>query len=165
MFLPSGSEQNDRSKCVSPQLRLLAARLLAAADTLDRQLFGAHDVKAFSYYAVDAGTLMLAVAEYQGRRKRSDFISSDLLAEPAWDILLHLFISNAQGKKTTVSDACRASAVPDTTALRWLAALRARGLIDRKPHQFDKRVDYVFLSESGNLAILNWLGYRAALPV
>ena len=165
MLFSKDYEHNDNPRSVSTQLRSMACRLVAAADTLDRQTFRTDDAKASAYFAVDKATLTLAVAEYNGRRKRSDFIPSDLLAEPAWDILLDLFISKAQGKRTMVSNACRATAVPDSTALRWLATLRARGLIERKVHEHDKRIDFVFLSESAELAMKNWLGYRAALPV
>jgi hypothetical protein len=68
----------------------------------------------------DGSLLMLAVAQYDARRKRAEFVPSALLAEPAWDILLDLYIRQAQGKRTTVSSACVGAIVPATTALRWL---------------------------------------------
>lgn len=109
--------------------------------------------------------LVWAEAEYFGRRKRTAFVAEDLLGEPCWDILLDLYIQEARRRRVTVKSACKASAVPDTTALRWLSILEGRGLINREGALYDKRVQFVELSAEGKLAVSRWLRYRAAFPV
>jgi DNA repair protein RadC len=72
----------------------------------------------------------------------------DLFGEPAWDILLDLFVANADGSRVSVSSACAATTAPHTTALRYLRALEENGMITRAPHESDARIIYVTLSEA-----------------
>jgi hypothetical protein len=71
---------------------------------------------------------------------------TELFGEPAWDILLDLFISAKQGKRVSVSSACIGAAVPTTTALRWLAVLESRGHIVREDDPADARRAFLHLS-------------------
>lgn len=93
--------------------------------------------------------LWLAEAEYAARRARSRFIDSDILGEPAWDILLDLSIQRMKGKRVSVTSLCIASAVPATTGLRWIAQLRDQGLLERRDSEADKRKSFVQLTEAG----------------
>ncbi len=72
-----------------------------------------------------------------------------LFADPAWAILLDLFIEEAEGRPVTVSNACLASRVPPTTGLRWLKRLYLEGLVDRTGDEADGRRTIVSLSASG----------------
>ena len=47
-------------------------------------------------------------------------------------MLLDLYASAAEGRKLGVRGACRAACVPQTTALRYVNALVARGLLVRR---------------------------------
>jgi len=68
--------------------------------------------------------LELAKQTYAERRKRDSVLgSAHLLGEPAWDILLDLYIAQAQAHEVSVSSACIGSAVPPTTGHCWEAAL------------------------------------------
>ncbi len=68
--------------------------------------------------------LQRAKEYYRKRRLRERmFGNPDLFADPAWDILIDLFIASEEGRKISVSSACIASAVPTTTALRWIKIL------------------------------------------
>jgi hypothetical protein len=69
---------------------------------------------------------------WRERRLRTKYFAADLFAEPAWDILLDLYASTAEGRKLGVRGACRATCVPPTTALRYVNALVARGLLARR---------------------------------
>jgi len=60
-------------------------------------------------------------------------------ADPAWDLLLDLYIAELRGPRLSVSDACVGARVPATTALRWLDHLHKAGAIDRIPDPRDKR--------------------------
>ena len=49
------------------------------------------------------------------RRSREKIFQPDLFADPAWDILLDLFICDHINRDVSVSSACLAACVPPTT--------------------------------------------------
>ena len=92
----------------------------------------------------------LAREAYAVRRRRAVlFKSEDLFGEPAWDILLDLYIAHTEGKLVSVSSACIGSAAPPTTGLRWLGVLSDHGLILREHDPEDQRRVLVRLTEKG----------------
>lgn len=96
-----------------------------------------------------AGPTLLERAErlYADRRQRSPLIGGfELFGEPAWDILLDLYIAHARGKVVSVSSACIGSAAPPTTGLRWLGILQQEGLVLRENDPQDQRRVNVRLS-------------------
>ena len=96
-----------------------------------------------------AGPILLERAErlYADRRQRSPLIGGfELFGEPAWDILLDLYIAHARGKVVSVSSACIGSAAPPTTGLRWLGILQQEGLVLRENDPQDQRRVNVRLS-------------------
>ena len=72
-----------------------------------------------------------------------------LFSDPAWEILLDLYIAAARERPTSVTDGCLAAKVPTTTGLRWLQRLENAGLISRHQDPNDKRRVYISLTESG----------------
>lgn len=98
--------------------------------------------------------LALARKAYALRRKRvSLFGNPDLFGEPAWDILLDLYIAAGEGKPVSVSSACIGSAAPATTGLRWLGVLADEGLVVRENDAEDHRRVLVRLTPSGAAAM------------
>lgn len=98
--------------------------------------------------------LALARKAYALRRKRQAiFGNPDLFGEPAWDILLDLFIAAGEGKSVSVSSACIGSAAPATTGLRWLGVLSDEGLVVRENDPADHRRVLVRLAPAGNAAM------------
>jgi hypothetical protein len=98
--------------------------------------------------------LTLARKAYALRRKRASlFGNADLFGEPAWDILLDLFIAHGEGKTVSVSSACIGSAAPPTTGLRWLGVLADEGLIVRENDPADHRRVLVRLTPAGTAAM------------
>lgn len=98
--------------------------------------------------------LAMARKAYGMRRKRQViFGNPDLFGEPAWDILLDLFIAHADGKMVSVSSACIGSAAPATTGLRWLGVLADEGLVLRDNDPEDHRRVMVRLSDAGVIAM------------
>ncbi len=99
-------------------------------------------------------SLALARKTYALRRKRAAiFGNPDLFGEPAWDILLDLFIAEAEGKSVSVSSACIGSAAPSTTGLRWLGVLASEGLVVRENDPEDHRRVMVRLTATGQAAM------------
>ncbi|PKP67221.1 MAG: transcriptional regulator [Alphaproteobacteria bacterium HGW-Alphaproteobacteria-9] len=98
----------------------------------------------------DRRHLELARKTYSLRRKRAViFGNPELFGEPAWDILLDLFIAQAENKPVSVSSACIGSAAAATTGLRWLGVLADEGLIVRENDSGDNRRVLVRLSNTG----------------
>ena len=105
--------------------------------------------------------LKRAQALYDMRRAREAFFgtNADLFGEPAWDILLDLFIAHERGVETFVSDACIGACVPPSTAIRWLAILEERGLIERDADPFDARRRSVHLTRRAREVLTAYLLY------
>jgi hypothetical protein len=82
-------------------------------------------------------------------RRRRTIIFGSLFADPAWDMLLDLYAARLEGTSAAVSDLCKGSAVPYTTALRWIGKLEAAGLIIRSDDSDDGRRVWVDLSPAG----------------
>lgn len=99
----------------------------------------------------------LARQTYDDRRRRNKiFQSEELFGEPAWDILLDLFIAAKERRRVSVTSACIGSAVPSTTALRWISILERHGLLSREADPGDARRVYVRLSPRGYDAMLEY---------
>jgi len=102
----------------------------------------------------DRHYLALARQAYRLRRKRAAiFGKPELFGEPAWDILLDLYIAHVEGKPVSVSSACIGSAAPATTGLRWLGALADEGLVVRENDADDNRRVLVRLTRAGLAAM------------
>ena len=81
------------------------------------------------------------------RRLRGQFFEEGLFADPAWDILLELYGARLRHNQVSVSSLCIAAEVPATTALRWIALMVERGILERRDDPDDKRRAYVYLTE------------------
>jgi DNA-binding MarR family transcriptional regulator len=100
-----------------------------------------------------------ALALYRSRRARAASFNGhgNLFGEPAWDILLDLFIAREAGRRVSVSSACIAADVPPTTALRWLSVLEQRGLVKRRADPSDGRRIHIELSDTAHALMRQWL--------
>ncbi|MFC3096753.1 winged helix DNA-binding protein [Alteraurantiacibacter palmitatis] len=145
-------------------IRELGATLLRLADSLD-QAWNGSNVKAIFRWPTELARIeknalnlaMKARVIYEQRGKRWDHIPGELLGEPAWDMLLDLFMQFAGGAKVSTTSLCMASRVPGTTALRYINALEEAGLVTRSTSEFDKRVTFVELTDQGVLAVGRYL--------
>lgn len=94
--------------------------------------------------------LNLATAMYRSRQRREKFLGQmALFGEPAWDMMLDLYIAFLKSKRVSVTSACLAASVPLSTGLRWIALLEKCGLTVRINDATDGRRTYVELAESG----------------
>jgi DNA-binding MarR family transcriptional regulator len=107
----------------------------------------------------------LAAREYRARRSRERYFDRALFGEPAWDILIDLFIQQSSGKTVSVTSAAIASQVPVTTALRHLAALQRAGLVERMRSAVDARVKLLRLTKEGYTRVGSWLMDRTTTVI
>jgi hypothetical protein len=80
------------------------------------------------------------------RRERENTFGADFFADPAWDMILDLFIAHEEKRKISVSSLCIAAAVPPTTALRWIKSLTEKGIFVRSDDPDDGRRGWIALS-------------------
>lgn len=103
---------------------------------------------------------MIAEREYANRRRRDASFAPGTFAEPAWDMLLDLYVQQHQKRSVSIHSLCIAAAVPPTTALRWIGRLVEAGLMKREPSLQDNRVVYVALTDEGRSAMEKYLRGR-----
>jgi DNA-binding MarR family transcriptional regulator len=82
------------------------------------------------------------------RALRSRFFKAELFADPAWDMLLDLYRAELDQHRVSITSLCTASAVPTSTALRWLRALEEEGLVRRRQDPLDGRRTFVGLTSA-----------------
>lgn len=92
-------------------------------------------------------------AHLKARRLRQHFFDHELFGEPAWDILLDLYVTAGRTNRPSVSEMCIAASVPATTALRHLVMLERRKMITRQPDQTDRRRVLIHLSPATKEAL------------
>lgn len=93
----------------------------------------------------------------KARRARQNFFVENLFADPAWDILLEAYAASIERRRTSVTALCAASAVPSTTALRWINKLQEEGLLRRDIDPLDHRRSWMAISPQGATAMRGYL--------
>ena len=81
------------------------------------------------------------------RKKKASLFDPGIFSEPAWDMMLDLFVEEAMGRDVPLTSVAVASRVPLTTALRYLKVMEGQQLVRRFPHSKDGRVSHVRLTE------------------
>ena len=92
----------------------------------------------------------------RARAVRDDFLSPRLFSEPAWDMLLELYVAHLLQRRLSVTDVCEASRVSYTTALRWINVLAAEEFVCRKKDPLDGRRMFIDLTSSGSEALQHY---------
>lgn len=103
----------------------------------------------------DPALVVVAERMYRARRRRTRHFPQ-MFAEPAWDMLLDLFISKVRGRLVNITSLCIAGVVPETTGKRWIRMLEEHGLIERHTSS-DRRVTPVLLTDRGYKVMRQYL--------
>ena len=102
-------------------------------------------------YLPEAGVALRAVAErlYSERRRRDAQFPPGLFGEPAWDLLLALFMAQEDGREFDLTEAYAAAKVDPREGPALIDKLAAAGLVLRSRAQRDKRCTSVVLTDHG----------------
>lgn len=65
--------------------------------------------------------------------------SAELFGEPAWDMLLDLFIHECKGQQLSMSSLCATAGIPNSSAMKLAQRLCDAGILERAPDIFDGR--------------------------
>jgi len=149
--------QTDGNDSISHQMEVLRERLGSAMRLAD-QLAGAPEAPEFNHAVTECYVRTMIKL----RRHRDRYFSSELFADPAWDILLELYAAALGQFRVSISNLCLAAAVPATTALRWIKQLEDSGLVERRPDRTDGRRQFIMLSEE---ALSSMNAYFRMVPV
>ena len=101
----------------------------------------------------------------RSRRRREKLFGEELFGEPAWDILLELYAAEQTQQKLSVSSVCYVSAVPPTTALRWIQRLEDEGWLERRDDPFDGRRSWIQLTAKASADLRSYLAQLAIRPI
>lgn len=99
------------------------------------------------------------------RQLRARFFDGDIFADPAWDMLLDLTAARAEHKRVSVTSLCIASAVPPTTALRWISQLVEMGLFERIEDDADRRRAFIKISDKAAGAMARFFHDRGEIAI
>ena len=77
------------------------------------------------------------------RQLREEMLGDDLFSDPAWDLLLHLYVQTAAGRQVAISSLCQSARVRPTTGLRWINLLVDGGLLVKADDPTDARRVFV----------------------
>lgn len=97
--------------------------------------------------ASSTGRLAMATAWMRARGQRDDAFGGDLFFDPAWSILLELYVHHRHRTAMSITSLCVAAKIPPSTGLRWIALLEKRGLVNRESDPFDRRKSYAILTD------------------
>ena len=89
-----------------------------------------------------------APAAAPGDPDRENDLARQIFVEPAWEMLLVLYLEEA-GERQTQTRLGDLSGATRSTAMRWIDHLLRKGLVRREGHPTDKRRNFIILSDKG----------------
>ncbi len=138
------------------RLMLLGNQMMALASEIGSDQPRSVGNRASNYDALkDDSPLWLLAAQMllRERRLRCEYLPQELFGEPAWDMLLDLYVAEKKNQLISTTSACLASNAPLSTALRWLKVLEEDGYIYRISDEQDARRTFVRITEKGYMNV------------
>ena len=130
--------------------RILAR--IARADDRRRITHGAREIRSERDNPMDrAEKLAMQVFAVQEARRR--LLPEAQSADPAWDLLVALYLADKSGVRHTIGRMIELSGASATTGLRHIDLLEAAGLVIREQDKNDRRSFFLLLSSKGRRAV------------
>lgn len=136
------------------EVRALASQLLAWADQLATRNWTGFDPEA---EVGDELMLALAVSGREISRRRNQIFAHAALGNPAWDVLLELYVQEARGYRVSLDHLALSGELRAETVYASAEVLIEAGMVERTPDRFDARVAWLSLSPSGKRGISEFL--------
>lgn len=86
-------------------------------------------------------------------RWRVNLFDRAMLGEPAYDLLLALYVAEEDLGHVTATQLAECADVAQSSAQRWIDYLVGKQLVERSPHRHDKRSSVHRLSAKGRAAL------------
>jgi DNA-binding MarR family transcriptional regulator len=99
----------------------------------------------------------IARAILEDRKRRAQIFSPGMFGEPAWELLLNLYVMDKHGPRLTIGRLIQLAGAAPSTSLRWLEYLVVQGLISREQHPTDARTAFVELTDKARDALGTYL--------
>jgi hypothetical protein len=106
----------------------------------------------------DADLAEFARQTLTGRRERDRYFDPMVFSNPAWDMLLAMYVASAEGRALGVLDCCAAAPVAQGVALRWLAYLKQEEMVIETRDSVQSRQTRIRLSDQMQRTISAYLG-------
>lgn len=107
-------------------------------------------------FAADQTAKARALQADRRRRKTMFALSSQIFHEPAWDILLDLFVAEGEDRVADFAALCANAGIQGPTALRWITTLEQVGLVHARVDQAGG-LPLLRLTPNGRAAMQNYL--------
>lgn len=95
----------------------------------------------------DKQRITVAQAWTRASSLRQATLGISYFQDPAWDILLLVYLEHLKGRALNVTAACTAGNVAPTTGLRWLQKLTEDGWVERRTQARNKKCVLVILTD------------------
>lgn len=112
----------------------------------------------------DAPAALQLVKRLYGIRRLRDQVfggTAEVFRDPAWDLMLDLFAARLEGRRTSISSAALVACIPQTTAIRLVDHLVARGMLRRIPDEHDGRRCFLELTPDAEERMCSFLSLLA----
>ena len=93
------------------------------------------------------------------RRSRERLFCRAMIGEPAFDLLLCLYIRSGQ-KEMSLTSLARLSGIPNSSAARWIRYLADKGYVECAESTWDRRATCIQLTRSGRAVMDEFLAVR-----
>ena len=123
-----------------------------------RQMLGASPAgAAVPADGVARATVTMARRILEARRLREAHLPIGLFTEPAWDMLLDLYIAEGEDRAMSAGSLCASARMPPKTALRWIGSLETEGCVVQVPDAKDGARALVKLTDMMRRAMRTYL--------
>ncbi len=160
--LPADEESKESAIVLSERDAREAARLLSVlADALNKEsVTDVGDREAISREEF----VLRARIVLESRRLRFRYFKRSMFGEPAWDMLLVLYITEPTEGRQSISKLAELVETPLSTTVRWIDYLERERLVEREPHPTDRRVIFIRLAAKGRDVLDAYLSGQPWVP-